>query len=450
MKASPHIAHYYFLGIGGIGMSALARYLKAQGEDVRGYDRAITKLTKTLEQEGIAVSHLDDPDLLSPDLTPQNCLVIYTPAIPSANKLRSHFEEQGFTMEKRASMLARLTRDSICLAVAGTHGKTTTSAILGHLLMDTGMEVSVFLGGISENYDSNFYSSGTRFSVVEADEYDRSFLRLSPDIGCITSMDADHLDIYGQADELTEAFRSFAALVPSTHLLVKKGLPIPGLTIGIEDEQADFAAVNIRVENGSYLFDLKTPDKRIEDLVFHLPGHHNLRNAVTALGMAIIAGSPTHRLPKALQTFAGVERRFSYRIRESDLVVIDDYAHHPTELDALFQAVNEMYPDDRYQIVFQPHLFSRTRDFADGFARSLSRFDEVILMEIYPAREEPIEGVNSSWLMSKMNHQNVRIGCRNELPELVAGSDCRIRLLVGAGDIGEEVAEITNKLSHAI
>lgn len=429
-------------------MSSLARYCKLEGKHVYGYDRNKTELTNQLEEEGIIFTDKDEKDILPSELKKENTLVVYTPAIPKTNTLFNWFNNSGFTVVKRAQFLGEVTRNTLCLAVAGTHGKTTTSAILGHLLAACEMPVTAFLGGITENYNSNFISRGSEISVVEADEFDRSFLMLKPDFGCVTSMDADHLDIYGNEASMHEAFTAFANLLPSNkQLLHKKGLKLNGLTVAVE-EDADFEARNVRIENEAYVFDLKTPSGELKDLHFILPGHHNLQNAVTALGMAILAGSPTDCLPEALGSFRGVQRRFSYKIRTSDLVLIDDYAHHPTEIDALHQAVSELYPNDRKLIVFQPHLFSRTKDFADGFARSLSRFDEAILLDIYPARELPIEGISSNWLMEKMELQHVKLLKKSELPQAIKDSDCRIKLLVGAGDIGAEVDSITEFLQN--
>ncbi|MCW5520073.1 UDP-N-acetylmuramate--L-alanine ligase [Aureitalea sp. L0-47] len=448
MKKLDNIQAVYFIGIGGIGMSALARFVNLQGKQVCGYDKTETELTRELVTEGISVTYIDEvsevPDAIKNN---EDTLVVYTPAIPKDNTLLNWFRTENYTVIKRAQFLGEVTRNTLCLAVAGTHGKTTTSAILGHLLADCDMPVTAFLGGIAENYNSNFISRGTEITVVEADEFDRSFLTLSPDIACVTSMDADHLDIYEDKGTLEDAFREFAELLPSKEkLLHKKGLPLDGKSVAVESS-ADFEAMNVRIENGQYVFDLKTPNELIRDLQFSLPGHHNLQNAVTALGMAILAGSPTHCLPKALGNFRGVQRRFSYRIRRDDLVLIDDYAHHPTEIDALSQAVNELYPDDKKLIVFQPHLYSRTRDFADGFGESLARFDEVILLDIYPAREEPIEGVTSLWLMGKIDKDNVALTSKNELPAAIKESRSRIKLIVGAGDIGAEVDRITKFLS---
>ncbi|WP_410006060.1 UDP-N-acetylmuramate--L-alanine ligase [Aequorivita nionensis] len=443
------IQTFYFVGIGGIGMSALARYFKMQGKAVFGYDKTSTDLTEELVAEGIPVTFIDEISEIQKEvISKENVLVVYTPAIPKNNKILNYFFTEEFNIVKRAELLGEVSKNTLCLAVAGTHGKTTTSAILGHLLAECNMPVTAFLGGIAENYNSNFIYKGSEITVVEADEFDRSFLQLRPDIACVTSMDADHLDIYGDATEIENAFRTFAQLVEKDeNIFIKRDLPLDGMTVAVE-EPSDYEAQNVKVKDGAYLFNLKTPNGTLENLTFNLPGRHNLTNAIMALGMAILAGSPTDCLPKALATFKGVKRRFSYKIKSEKLVLIDDYAHHPTEIDALFQAVDEMYPNDHKQIVFQPHLFSRTRDFAEGFAKSLSQFDEVVLLDIYPAREEPIEGITSEWLLNQINVDQKRVVFKSALPEVLLKSKCRIKLLVGAGDIGAEVNKLTQKLKN--
>jgi len=447
LKSLNNIQVFYFVGIGGIGMSALARYFKLIGKDVMGYDRTPSALTSALIHEGIQIGFIDEiSEIPERVLMDDTALIVYTPAIPKQNQILQYFVSKGYSIQKRGALLGEITKNTTCLAVAGTHGKTTTSAILGHLLAECDMPVTAFLGGIAENYNSNFISRGFEITVVEADEFDRSFLQLHPDIACVTSMDADHLDIYGDTSSIENAFIDFSSLLPNhEHLLFKKGLPLNGRSVAI-GESADFEAQNVRIEDGSYVFDLKTPHTTLRDLQFYLPGHHNLFNAVTALGMAILAGSPTDCLPKALLSFKGVKRRFSYVIKTPSMVLIDDYAHHPTEIDALFQAVSEMYPNDRKLVVFQPHLFTRTLDFADGFARSLSQFDEIALLDIYPAREEPIEGITSEWLLSKIKSETKQLVSKQELLKLILESDCKIKLMVGAGDIGEEVGRIAKIL----
>ena len=447
MKDLNHISHFYFIGIGGIGMSALARYFKAKGDYVAGYDRTSTELTKTLEKEGIEVNYSDEISEIPENILQnnENTLVVYTPAVPKDSKQFVHLKDK-FEIVKRAQLLGMVTNQKYCLAVAGTHGKTTTTAILGHLLKETGAKVTAFLGGISEDIQSNLIMQGDELVVVEADEFDRSFLNLSPNLAAITSMDADHLDIYGDKSELEKSFREFAGKVPEDgHLFVKNGLPIEGFKIGINDE-SDFSAQNIRIKDGSYVFDLKTPSETIQNLKFNLPGNHNLLNAITALAMAIEYGSPTDGLARALYSFRGVRRRFSYKIKTDNLVLIDDYAHHPTEISAVHQAIREMYPNKHVLAVFQPHLFSRTRDFAEDFALSLSDFDKVFLLDIYPARELPIEGVSSAWLLDKISNPNKELVSKDDLQKKIKAEDAEVIVMLGAGDIGEEVEPLKKAL----
>ncbi|MGA8855139.1 MAG: UDP-N-acetylmuramate--L-alanine ligase [Christiangramia sp.] len=450
MRDLNHIKHFYFIGIGGIGMSALARYFKAKGNYVTGYDRTSTELTKTLENEGIPVNYEDKEELIPEVIlqNPQTALVVYTPAVPKEHKQFEFLKANEFEITKRAQLLGEVTNEKFCLAVAGTHGKTTTTAILGHLLKETGAKVTAFLGGISEDIQSNLIMQGDEVVVVEADEFDRSFLNLSPNIAAITSMDADHLDIYGDKAELEKSFREFAAKVPEDgKLFVKNGLPLEGVKIGIDDE-SDYTAKNIKIEEGSYVFDLKTPSEIIENLRFNLPGKHNLLNAMTALAMAIEYGTPTEDLARALYSFKGVKRRFSYKIKTDNLVLIDDYAHHPTEISAVHQAVREMYPNKKVLAVFQPHLFSRTRDFAEDFASSLSNFDKVFLLDIYPARELPIEGISSAWLLDKISNPEKSLVQKNNLVETIQNENAEVVVMMGAGDIGEEVEKVKKALSH--
>jgi len=449
MRNIENIESFYFIGIGGIGMSALARYFHLRGKQVFGYDKTPTNLTKTLIREGISIQFDEEIYKIPEEVKRKDkTLIIRTPAVPESNQLLSWFKSEDYLIFKIAEVLGELSKNSFCLAVAGTHGKTTTSAILSHLLAYCNMPMTAFLGGISENYNSNLIYKGDEIVVIEADEFDRSFLYLNPDIACITSMDADHLDIYKSENKLEKTFIEFSALVSNpNNLLFKKGLPLEGHSVSTGDA-ADYQAKNIRVNNGSYVFDLKTPTEEIKNLQFNLPGRHNMFNAVTALGMAILVGVPTDCLPKALKTFRGVKRRFSYKIKTNNLILIDDYAHHPTEIDALHQAVTEMYPDTKKQIVFQPHLFSRTRDFGAEFARSLSAFDEIILLDIYPAREKPIEGITSSWLLKMIDSDGKALAQKSQLSTLLKDSDCIVKLMVGAGDIGAEVAIVTKNLDH--
>ena len=443
-----NIKHIYFIGIGGIGMSALARYFNARGKKVSGYDRSNSELTQQLSAEGIQVVFSDKVEALPEEIKEdQQSLIIYTPAIPKNHPQYLHFTADSYRMEKRAVVLGNLTKGHFTLAVAGTHGKTTTSTMLAHLLKESGVKITAFLGGISENYQSNLILDGDKAMVVEADEFDRSFLQLAPNLAAITSMDADHLDIYGDDAQIKESFRAFAALVTEDGtLFFANGLPLKGISIGIADD-ADITAENISVKNGSYHFDLKTKEKTYSGFSLSLPGKHNLHNAVTALAMALHFGAPSEDLARALATFKGVHRRFSYRIKNEDLVMIDDYAHHPAEIAAVHQAVREMHPGKKVLAVFQPHLFSRTRDFIEGFAESLSLFDEVMLLDIYPAREEPIEGVTSEWLFGKIENQKKELVQKENLSQALKSKNADVVVLMGAGDIGEEVEKIRKKLA---
>ncbi|WP_179348025.1 UDP-N-acetylmuramate--L-alanine ligase [Winogradskyella pacifica] len=437
------VNNVYFIGIGGIGMSALARYFVANGKQVAGYDKTATDITRSLQDLGVKI-HFNDSvsEIDATYLDSKSTLVVYTPAIPKGHSEFNYFKDNGFYLLKRSAVLGEITRQTMCLAVAGTHGKTTTTSILGHLLNACNAPVTAFLGGISENYNSNLIINGTEVTVVEADEFDRSFLTLSPDLACITSMDADHLDIYGNAEELVKTFKDFSECIkPNGKLFVKNGLPLKGITYGIEDD-SDYSAQNISIENGHYVFDVKTPTGTHKDFKFSLPGRHNLSNAIIAIAMAAEYGCAYKDLSQALETYKGVKRRFTYQIKTEYFVFIDDYAHHPEEINAVHQAVREMYPDKKVLAIFQPHLFSRTRDFIDGFAESLSKFDELLLLDIYPAREVPIEGVTSEWLLNKIENSNKKLVQKSNLINEIKKSDAQIVLTIGAGDIGEEVKHI--------
>jgi UDP-N-acetylmuramate--alanine ligase len=440
------IHNVYFIGIGGIGMSALARYFQNIGKNVSGYDKTPTMLTDELIAGGMSIHFEDNISLIPADYYTENTLVIITPAVPVTHSEWNYFLERNYTVKKRAEVLGIITKDTFCFAVAGTHGKTTTSSILGHILYESGADVTAFLGGIVENYHSNLIGNGKTVTVVEADEFDRSFLHLHPDIACVTSMDADHLDIYGDKSAIEDSFREFAAKVTNKkNLFVPKGLPLDGLTTGIEEE-ATYKAFNIRIENGFYVFDVQTPSDTIQNLQFGLPGRHNLMNALMALAMAKTYGTPTESIAKALASFKGIQRRFSYQIKSDDLVYIDDYAHHPTEINAVHQAVRELYPNEKVLAIFQPHLFSRTKDFVDDFAKSLSQFDEILLLDIYPARELPMEGITSNWLLSKMENPNKKLISKADLIPTILANDAKIIVTIGAGDIGELVPNIKKAL----
>ncbi|NER18295.1 UDP-N-acetylmuramate--L-alanine ligase [Spongiivirga citrea] len=453
------VHNVYFIGIGGIGMSALARYFKMLGKEVAGYDKTPSKITSELEDLDVAIHFEDDVNLISDSfLDKENTLVVYTPAVPASHSELCYFIENAFGVYKRSEVLGFITKDTFCMAIAGTHGKTTTSTILGHLLAETDLKMTAFLGGIAENYNSNLILKGNDISVVEADEFDRSFLRLFPDSACITSMDADHLDIYGNAESLQDSFKEFAnKIVNGGVLFLRYGLdfPIgnPGhiqiLTYGLEDK-SDYQALNIRVDNGSYVFDIKTPEETFSNFKLSLPGRHNLLNALAAFSMSYHYGVDVEILKKGLKNFKGIYRRFSYQVNRKERVFIDDYAHHPTEINAAHQAVREMYPDEKVLAIFQPHLFSRTKDFADDFAVSLSKFDELLLLDIYPAREEPIPGITSSWLLSKIKNQRKQLIPKSWLINEVMSSDARIVMTLGAGDIGVEVPKIKEAILNEV
>lgn len=442
------IQNVYFIGIGGIGMSALARYFKNIGKQVSGYDKTPTTLTNELIESGINIHFEDNIGLIPSDYFVENTLVIITPAVPKTHSEWNYFLERSYVVKKRAEVLGIITKDTFSFAVAGTHGKTTTSSILGHILYESGADVTAFVGGIVENYNSNLIGNGKTVTVVEADEFDRSFLHLHPNIACITSMDADHLDIYGTSQAIEESFVEFASKVEDkNNLFITKELPLEGVQCAI-NEDAPFKAFNVRIENGSYVFDVQTPSEIMKDLHFGLPGKHNLMNALMAIAMAKTYGTSTEAIAKAISSFSGIRRRFSYQIKKENLVYIDDYAHHPTEINAVNHAVKELYPGQKVLAIFQPHLFSRTRDFVDGFAKSLSAFDEVILLDIYPARELPMEGVTSQWLMDKMSNSNKKIVAKNDLIASIKASDAKVIVTIGAGDLGELVPSIKNALNE--
>ena len=439
------IHNIYFIGIGGIGMSAIARYFSANGKKVAGYDKVRTPITDTLQSLGIQVHFEEEIQKIdSVFFDKEKTIVVYTPAVPDKHKELAYFKNNGYIVLKRAEILGEITKNTFCFGVAGTHGKTTTSSILGHIMEP--LKATSFLGGISENYNSNLILGDDKLSIVEADEFDRSFLRLSPNIACITSMDSDHLDIYGKPNALQDSFKEFAEKV-SDSLIVAEGLPLEGLTYGF-GALASYQALAIEIKDGGYVFKIKTPASLVENVRFHLPGRHNLMNALAAFAMADVYGVSFDLIKKQLASFKGVKRRFSYKIKKEQIVLIDDYAHHSTEINAVEASVREMYPEKKVLAVFQPHLFSRTRDFADDFADSLSKFDEVLLLDIYPARELPIKGVTSSWLMEKMTLQNKKLTTKEDLSKDVLQSNAEVIVMIGAGDIGLMVHNIKLKLEE--
>ena len=458
---------YYFLGIGGIGMSALARYFVAKGFRVMGYDRTPSPLTQSLEAEGIVVQYDDCLDKVQ-ELDVATTVVVRTPAVPQDMALYVWLREQGFTILKRAEVLGLITRQQQALCVAGTHGKTTTSTILAHILHSSHIGTNAFLGGIANNYDTNLLlDAKSNYVVVEADEFDRSFHHLTPYISIITSMDPDHLDIYGTEEAYSESFAHYASLVQEA-LVVKKNIasrlspldssPYRLFTYAV-DEQADFFADNIRVEEGHIYFDFHTPDTQypISNIHLGVPVWVNIENSVAAMAVAWLVGATEEELRQGVSSFAGVFRRFNIHLNTPQITYIDDYAHHPQELAATIESVRRLYPD-RYVIgVFQPHLFSRTRDFADAFAEVLSQLDEVALLPIYPAREQPIEGVNSEWLMDKIHTKRALVlpailpkYLRERVKNCLAANRQVVVITMGAGDIDRQVNEITHKLTYKI
>ena len=424
-------------------MSAIARYFASNGKKVAGYDKTPSQITLDLEDLGVEI-HFEDAlkNIPISFLKKEKTLVVYTPAVPENHTELNYFLDNDFTVLKRSEILGEITETTFCLAVAGTHGKTTTSSILGHIMAK--VNATSFLGGIAENYNSNLILGKDKVSVVEADEFDRSFLKLSPNIACVTSMDADHLDIYGDSEALNESFIEFTNKVSDT-LIIAKGLPLNGLTYAL-NEDADYNAFNLKIESGKYIFDVKTPSSEIKNIEFHLPGQHNVMNALAALAMADVYGVSLENIKESLSTFKGVKRRFSYKIKTENFVLIDDYAHHPTEINAVVTSVREMYPNEEVLVVFQPHLFTRTRDFIEDFASALSKFDEVLLLDIYPARETPIEGVNSQWLLDKLTVKNKKLIKKNNLEKDIKNSSAKVVVMLGAGDIGVTINEVAKKL----
>ena len=455
---------YYFLGIGGIGMSALARYFAAQGFRVMGYDRTPSPLTESLEEEGITVQYDDSLDRVE-QLEQTKTIVVRTPAVPEDMALYVWLREQGFTILKRAEVLGMITRQQRALCVAGTHGKTTTSTILAHILHPSHVGTNAFLGGIANNYNTNLLlDSKSDYVVVEADEFDRSFHHLTPYISVITSMDPDHLDIYGTEEAYRESFVHYAGLVE--HALVVKS----GLSLKVESlkarvctyavgERADFYADSIRVEDGQIIFDFHTPNTPypISNIHLDVPVWVNIENSVAAMAVAWLVGATEEELRQGVSSFAGVYRRFNIHLNTPQVAYIDDYAHHPQELAATIESVRRLYPD-RYVIgVFQPHLFSRTRDFADAFAEVLNQLDEVALLPIYPAREEPIVGVTSEWLMDKMTVKRALVlptilpkYMRERAKNCLSQGKNIVVMTMGAGDIDRQVSEITQKLTYKL
>lgn len=440
----------YFLGIGGIGMSALARYFNARGIRVSGYDKTPTLLTSELEKDGIHITFIDSIDTLMKDAD----IVVYTPAIPKNQIQFNYYKDNDFAIKKRAEILGMIANELFNISIAGSHGKTSTSSLVAYLLLAGNKDVSAFLGGICLNFNSN-YLDGNTYAVAEADEFDRSFLQLTPNIALVTSVDTDHLDIYGNFEAIQESFKAFLSQVREGGKIIlhqnvdQKIVPENQkvLTYSYQDPQSDYFAQNIQVIDGATHFDLNTPDGILKDLVLNYGGKHNAENAIGASAIALSVGVSEEDLRKGLATFLGVRRRFQTIYKSEKYVLIDDYAHHPREIDAVIQTVRDLYPKRNLTVIFQPHLFSRTKDLGSEFGQSLSAADQVILLPIYPARELPIEGVTSDLILDAISHNNKKIIDKELILDLLeAHSEKEIIMTVGAGDIDTRTSIIANWL----
>jgi len=459
-KLNGEVEAVYFIGIGGIGMSALARYYHSIGTKVSGYDKTKSSLTKELEKSGIVIHYEENVDLIPKDVQ----MVVYTPAVPKEHKELMYYRQHDYKVVKRSDVLQIISESSFNICIAGTHGKTTISTMIAHLLRHTGYGCNAFLGGISVNYGTNFWSSEKNVCVIEADEYDRSFLKLSPDIAIISSMDADHLDIYGTAKEMENAFIEFSGRVkPDGLLLSKFGLKRTNdlntkkhWRYSVQNENADVYAENIEMRNGSYGFDVIIKGKKIENVLLHMGGIHNVENAIAAIAVASSLGIDNEKIKDAVENFRGVKRRFEYIIKNKDLVFVDDYAHHPEELRALITGAKSLFRQRNCTIIFQPHLFTRTRDLADGFAEVLDLADQIILLPIYPARELPIEGVSSQMILDKMKNEFKRVMTKDQLIEWMRNDFSKtmnkdlgeIIITAGAGDIDSLTGQLKEILAE--
>ena len=452
---------YYFLGIGGIGMSALARYFKHYGKEVHGYDKTSTGLTRELEEEGVICHYSEDVDGLKKLLSvykPEEVFVVYTPAVPKSHPEYIYLISNNYTIKKRSEVLGKITEQFKTIAIAGTHGKTTTTTLVTHLLKTAGVNCYSFMGGISKNYSTNLLlgdpNDKNAYVVVEADEYDRSFLTLFPQIAVITSVDADHLDIYGSKEAMHESYILFSKQVKKNGvLIVKKNVDnelklIDKRLIYSLNLNTGYCAENVKVENGEFHYDVKSPVEAVPSVTIGLPGLHNVENSIAATAVAQALGIKADTIREALRSFQGVKRRFDYRVKTKDVVYIDDYAHHPEELKAAIGAAKQLYPDKKVTGIFQPHLFTRTRDFADGFAGSLDMLDECILLEIYPAREQPIEGVDSQMLLDKMKLKQKHLVKKENLMDFLKNRKPEVLMTMGAGDIDKFVQPIEEMLKN--
>jgi UDP-N-acetylmuramate--alanine ligase len=450
----------YFLGIGGIGMSALAHWCKQQGITIAGYDRTSSSITRSLEQQGISISYEDRKETIPPELLEETSgkLVVYTPAVPSDNEISRTLRAHSLPFLKRAQMLGIISKPYFTVAVAGTHGKTTTSSMIGHLLKHSGRPCTAFIGGITQNYSSNILMakepSGEQILVVEADEFDRSFLTLQPDVAVVTAMDADHLDVYGDTENMYESFKEFVGKIkPGGKLfinnqiydLLKDHAPTGVSVYPYGIESGIFKAININVKDCKFIFDIQSPEINMDQLNLNMPGFHNVENAMSAIAVGWSLGLDEKEIREAIASYSGVKRRFEFIINQPELVFIDDYAHHPVKIKALLYSVKKLYPKRKVTAIFQPHLFSRTRDFFLEFANSLSLATEVILLDIYPAREKPIPGVSSNLIASELTVP-FELSNEDNICELLAEKKLEVVLTIGAGDIDQLVGPIKNIL----
>jgi len=439
MNPLTNIKRIYFIGIGGIGMSALARYFNTQGVAVAGYDKTPTALTADLEKEGIAIHFEDDIQKIDKEAT----VIVYTPAIPVEHTELNYYRDNGYLVVKRSDVLNWITENAFTIAIAGTHGKTTTTSMTAHILRHTGFGCNAFLGGIASNYNTNFWSHEKNVVVVEADEYDRSFLKLAPNIAVVTAVDPDHLDIYGTAEEVLKAFGQFTDKIKVGGTLIQKmGTEFDVdntnknvLSYGYNKDNASFHTQNLKVVNGSYQFDIAHPAGIMKEVVLNMGGLHNVENAIAAIAIAITLGIEAQKIKDAVASFSGVKRRFEYKVKTANKVLIDDYAHHPEELNALISGVRSLYPNEKMVLIFQPHLYSRTQDQAAGFMEVLDKADEVILLPIYPARELPIEGVTSDMLLNGMKLADKKLMSKEALLEWAKTTSNKLIVMAGAGDI---------------
>lgn len=447
-----NLSKVYFIGIGGIGMSAIARFFNERGVNVQGYDRTSTELTQKLESEGINVHYVDDINLIDKEVE----LVIYTPAIPQNHKQLSWYREHSYPVYKRSDVLQWITQSFFSITVAGTHGKTTISTMISYLLRETGFGCNAFLGGVSVNYDSNYWSSSNQVAVIEADEYDRSFLKLQPDIAVLTAMDADHLDIYGTVEEMENAFIQYTNNIKYNGILVvkhglKKEKELSGtqkVSYSLQNDFADSYAMNIRQHQGGYFFDIVNKYGVMQGVQLNIGGMHNVENAVAAITVAQMLEIDQVQIKEVMSGFKGVKRRFEYILKNESIVYIDDYAHHPEELASLIKSAKLLFPERKCVIVFQPHLFTRTRDFADGFAYSLDMADQIILLDIYPARELPIEGVTTQMIVNKMANPAHTIMSKEALLDFVKINPLDLLITAGAGDIDQLIKPIKEILEN--